>query len=140
MKNNKLDKLLKQAQEIGEISYQEAMNRAIEYVKEDFERQEKFFEGATGIVVDFRLRLLNHNGEIHRIHPRHYKEYGVWRLAVFTRDNFTCQQCGSNKNIQAHHIEQYALKADKRLDLDNGITLCKTCHNKIPRKRLPKDE
>lgn len=59
-----------------------------------------------------------------------YPELPVWRMQVFTRDNFTCTECGSKKNIQAHHIQRWAEHPNLRFDIDNGQTLCKKCHSK----------
>lgn len=56
--------------------------------------------------------------------------YGIWRLEVYTRDSFTCQVCGDDKggNLTAHHMDSWDWAKDKRLDVSNGITLCKHCH------------
>lgn len=58
------------------------------------------------------------------------KEYKDWRSDVFRRDGYKCQCCGDKKggNLQAHHIELFSKNKDKRLDLNNGLTLCKKCH------------
>ena len=58
-------------------------------------------------------------------------KYNKWRYEVFERDNFTCQCCGDNKggNLNAHHLDGYNWCKEKRLDANNGITLCKKCHN-----------
>lgn len=57
--------------------------------------------------------------------------YKEWRLEVFKRDNFTCQCCGDNTggNLQAHHMENFSDNEELRLELDNGTTLCDSCHN-----------
>ena len=57
-------------------------------------------------------------------------KYKEWRNEVFARDNYTCQCCGSSKggNLNAHHLNGYAWCKDERLNVDNGITLCKECH------------
>lgn len=56
-------------------------------------------------------------------------EYKSWRKAVYERDNYTCQCCGSkSKRINAHHIKNYATNPDLRYDVTNGITLCEECH------------
>lgn len=55
------------------------------------------------------------------------------------RDNFTCQLCGSTRNILAHHIDgKGESKNSKRIPkhltnnkLDNLITLCTRCHNAL---------
>ena len=51
---------------------------------------------------------------------------------VFKRDNFKCVLCGDKKggNIEADHIKDFALYPELRLDINNGRTLCKSCHKK----------
>lgn len=56
-------------------------------------------------------------------------EYNAWRKSVFTRDDFTCKECGKiGGKIQAHHIRSYKNNPDLRLDIENGITYCVQCH------------
>lgn len=58
--------------------------------------------------------------------------YAEWRLMVFGRDNFTCQECGRKGiYLHAHHIMEFAKHTKLRLDVENGITLCKDCHMKL---------
>lgn len=54
-----------------------------------------------------------------------------WRLLVFKRDNFTCQHCGVNQELHAHHVKPFAAYPDLRLDVNNGLTLCIDCHGKV---------
>lgn len=59
-----------------------------------------------------------------------------WRKAVFERDNYTCQMCGSrngngsNVKLSAHHIKDWATNPESRWDVENGQTLCWPCHRK----------
>lgn len=39
-----------------------------------------------------------------------------------------CQACYSIKSLEVHHIEPYHINPERELDLNNLITLCKTCH------------
>lgn len=56
-------------------------------------------------------------------------EYRLWRRAVFARDNFTCQHCGTYRCfLNAHHIKAFAQFPALRFDVTNGITLCRPCH------------
>lgn len=57
-------------------------------------------------------------------------EYKLWRQAVFERDNYTCVWCGweSHWDIEADHIKPFSLFPELRFAIDNGRTLCKTCH------------
>ena len=57
--------------------------------------------------------------------------YQEWRTAVFERDDYSCRCCGrpSKADIMAHHLNGFANFPDQRLDVDNGVTLCKRCHN-----------
>lgn len=74
-------------------------------------------------------------------------EYRQWRSDVFTRDNFTCQECGNTKSLEAHHIKRFsliikqyqiknlndALNCSELWNINNGKTLCKVCHKKTYR-------
>lgn len=78
--------------------------------------------------------------------------YIEWRRRVFERDGFTCQKCGdkTGHNLEAHHKKTFSTLLDEvaeRMplfsladaamvyvpfwDVDNGITLCSTCHRKV---------
>jgi hypothetical protein len=66
---------------------------------------------------------------------RSSKEYREWRGAVFERDNFTCQICGQvGGELNAHHIKRWSTNVDERYQIDNGVTLCKKCHDSLHRK------
>lgn len=54
-----------------------------------------------------------------------------WRKSVFSRDKKTCRRCGYKGDgiMVAHHIESYMNNKEGRYDIDNGITLCKDCHD-----------
>lgn len=54
-----------------------------------------------------------------------------WRAAVFKRDNYTCQKCNSADNLLAHHILKKEEYPEIKYLVENGITLCQTCHNKL---------
>ena len=64
---------------------------------------------------------------------RHIKGYEEWRDSVYTRDNFTCKCCGDNKggNLNAHHLNSYSWYKEGRTDVENGITLCDSCHKEF---------
>lgn len=82
-------------------------------------------------------------------------KYRQWRSDVFTRDDFTCQECllksgcGKTVYLEAHHIkrfsviiEQYgiktkedALNCEELWNINNGLTLCSDCHNKTKKGR-----
>lgn len=52
-----------------------------------------------------------------------------WAEQVIKRDR-NCILCGSKQNLEAHHIFKVNEFDEAYLDLNNGITLCKNCHNK----------
>ena len=74
--------------------------------------------------------------EEERINKRKYPEYYQWRNNVFQRDDFTCQCCLSKGGIElnAHHIKNYSTHKDLRTSINNGITLCKSCHKEFHKR------
>lgn len=61
---------------------------------------------------------------------RHCNNYKIWRTRVFERDNYTCFICNERGGtLHAHHIENFSSNKELRFDINNGITLCKFCHN-----------
>lgn len=63
------------------------------------------------------------------ITQRNTYEYKKWMYLVQKRDSFQCQCCGRRSDLEVHHILPYSYYIDKRLDINNGITLCRNCHN-----------
>jgi len=83
-------------------------------------------------------------------------QYKKWRQDIFIRDNFTCCECGQKGGyLEAHHIKLFSKLVQEARnymplfplydacmlytplwDIDNGITLCKKCHDKTKRKSM----
>jgi hypothetical protein len=73
-----------------------------------------------------------------------------WRIAVYTRDGFKCRKCGDDRggNLNVHHIvntktlingygltkENYCDFLSVLYDIENGLTLCTTCHKLLHKK------
>jgi hypothetical protein len=72
-------------------------------------------------------------------------KYRQWRSDVFTRDNFTCQECNQLRGeIESHHLQslsslilKYKIKTLEEAEncqeiwnINNGKTLCHNCHKK----------
>lgn len=64
---------------------------------------------------------------------RNSEEYKLWRKAVFERDKYICVWCkvsGAKAYLHADHIKPFAFYPELRFAIDNGRTLCKSCHRK----------
>jgi hypothetical protein len=73
----------------------------------------------------------NWKGGITPVHQqiRQSLEYKLWRRAVFERDNYICIWCGNRGGkLNADHIKPFAYYPELRFAIDNGRTLCKSCH------------
>jgi len=52
-----------------------------------------------------------------------------WGTKVKKKDNKKCVICGNSKNLNAHHLNGYHWDIENRDNIDNGVTLCETCHH-----------
>jgi len=68
-------------------------------------------------------RITNH-------YLRNNREAKDWKRKVFERDGFKCLDCGSNKQLNAHHITSFKEDENRRFEINNGITICSKCHKK----------
>jgi len=79
----------------------------------------------------------NWKGGVTPVHEieRRSGSYAAWRVNIFERDRYTCQSCGVRGTVlHAHHIKSFSKHPSLRMDLENGITLCKECHLNAHRK------
>ncbi|WP_051758465.1 HNH endonuclease [Rossellomorea vietnamensis] len=62
---------------------------------------------------------------------RRKKEYAEWREEVYKQDGYMCIACGDIQggNLEAHHIENFSEVVEKRYEVENGVTLCRNCHD-----------
>ncbi len=75
-------------------------------------------------------------------YPKGFKKHvqsrwgqGIWADEVKLRANSICKNCNKTyDSMYAHHIIPYKVCKFVYLDPDNGICLCKICHNKAHEK------
>jgi len=75
-------------------------------------------------------------------------EYATWRKSVFARDEYKCVVCQSQGYLEAHHIIKLsvllkdngitnyddAIACQPLWEVGNGVTLCRSCHDKTKHK------
>lgn len=67
---------------------------------------------------------------------RRSQKYKEWVQQVYRRDDYTCQDCDEKGgSLNAHHIVPFRecreYWKEGIFDVDNGLTLCKGCHQKV---------
>lgn len=92
----------------------------------------KNLQDGEALQITYRVDIVGQNGKIRggSGSERNMPEYLEWRKAVYSRDVFTCKECGSKKRLNAHHIKPWHTHSDLRFTVSNGITLCGDCHAK----------
>lgn len=68
-------------------------------------------------------------------YKKHVKDWGIFRLEVFKRDNYTCQMCGKKQfesDVECDHIIPI-FRGGAEFDKNNLQTLCRRCHKKKTR-------
>lgn len=51
-----------------------------------------------------------------------------WAERVKSRDNYTCRKCGSQDDLEAHHLFSKTGFPHLAEEIHNGATLCERCH------------
>lgn len=89
-------------------------------------------KGQSKLPIRHRLGVENpkYNPLIHGVEKDRLDK---WGKDIKRRDNYTCKMCGEqNKRLlEAHHIKLKSEFPELRFNLDNGITLCLTCHASV---------
>lgn len=92
----------------------------------------KNLQQGESIAIRFRFDIIQTNGKVRggSGSERNMPAYVEWRKAVYERDNWTCQECGAQGTLNAHHIQAWSSHPERRFDVSNGVTLCRECHAK----------
>lgn len=62
---------------------------------------------------------------------RSSRDMNIWRKKVFDRDDYRCFDCGQKEGkLHAHHIYAFSKYPRLRFAVENGLTLCASCHKK----------
>ena len=57
------------------------------------------------------------------------KDLSQWRAVVKSRDSNKCVYCGEVDCLDAHHLAPKSMFPELRLNVNNGVTVCKTHHH-----------
>ena len=119
------------------------------------EHKEKIRKKFIGLRVGKKHPMWRGGTSILRNRISSTSNYRKWKDTIYYRDEFTCQMCyDKNNKLNCHHIETFGsivdrynlnnyeeyIKCSHLWDIDNGITLCVECHNKIRNKEKEYEE
>lgn len=122
---------------INKIKNSRIKNRVLAkclFCKKDFERVNSLFKRSQKNFCS--TKCFKSYQKENRIIPNDVTdsaEYKEWRKKVYKRDLYRCKMPGCNstsRNIAAHHIYPKKQFPERQFDVNNGITLCKKCHEK----------
>lgn len=85
----------------------------------------------------FGKRSPNYKGGVTPERQRVYStpEWKALQREVFERDHYRCRRCCKvRRKRHAHHVRPWATCVEGRMDKDNLITLCATCHRWVHSK------
>ena len=89
---------------------------------------EKLDNEVKAMFILIKSKIDKTNKSYWNFEARRSNEYKKWKETVLERDDFTCQRCGSKNNLVVHHIRHFADNVELRFEVENGVTLCQTCH------------
>ena len=104
------------------------------YYRNQKQQQKDWREKNPEKVLDWSVKLLKREAKSFNLSVMEYKmALMAWSKTVRKRDK-VCQICGTDKNLQAHHIIHRSKQPELSFVVNNGITLCKKCHNESHNK------
>lgn len=71
------------------------------------------------------LEILMENNELYPF-DRNDTRVTEWKNKVISKGK--CEKCGSKKRLEAHHIIKWCEYPIGRIDVNNGMCLCHSCH------------
>ena len=77
-------------------------------------------------------------GQKNNYRIRSSKKMIEFKKYCLKRDNYKCTKCGKTEQLHVHHIKEFSKFQEYRFDIDNGVTLCKDCHQKEHKFKLYK--
>lgn len=87
---------------------------------------------ACGYILDYYIPEWRENAPKEIIGPilkRGDNAVLKWKKEVLRRDDYQCVNCGSEENLEVHHIVNWSEAPELRICVDNGETLCTKCHS-----------
>lgn len=104
--------------------------QTVEYKEKQSVSKSGELNGMYGIVGEAHPNYNPHLTEAERKKQRNVEGYDNWRKAVYERDGYACVYCGDRTggNLVAHHLNGYHWDEEGRVDIENGVTLCNSCH------------
>lgn len=69
-------------------------------------------------------------------HERMCPQYKPWRREVLLRDGGKCRFCGCKDKLHVHHIRPFRNHAELRWKVENGLTLCESCHRLLAGREM----
>lgn len=113
------------------LDYRERCHRAQQGKKMSIEARRRISESKKGEKSPLWKGGVSGNNLL----EREGVEFRLWREAIFTRDAWCCQKCGrKGVTLHPHHIESFASCLELRFAVDNGITLCRECHQEFHKR------
>lgn len=68
---------------------------------------------------------------------REQRHFSGNRQAVLKRDDYKCRQCSATEKLVVHHEDKNGRgRPDPNNEMDNLITLCRSCHIQVHRSDL----
>jgi len=90
-----------------------------------------------------REKMASHKGEerynyikdrtivLEKSRIRNTVDWKTWRMEIFSRDKYTCQECGKiGGELHPDHIKPKSQFPELVFEISNIRTLCKPCHKK----------